>query len=84
MEEMREDLKHSERIDLELGEGHIFCYEQNQGGKFGWVCREVCMWSMGVCGKDRTLRDFMGDGLFLARSSADRSWVKDMRRMRDI
>lgn len=37
MEEMREDLKHSERIDLELGEGHIFCYEQNQGGKFGWV-----------------------------------------------
>lgn len=42
-EKMRGDLKHSERIGLELEEGHIFLYEQRQGGKFGCICRKcVC------------------------------------------
>lgn len=40
-----------------------------------------------MCGKGRKLKDFMGDGLFFVRSSADssdgsvRGWVKDLRRM---
>lgn len=48
------------------------------------------MWDMVVCGKDRKFKDFMADGLFLVRSSADssdgsfRGWVKDLRRVGEI
>lgn len=48
------------------------------------------MWDMGVCGKDRKFKDFVADGLFLVRSSADssdgsfRGWVKDLRRVGEI
>lgn len=47
---------------------------------------EMCQWGAGVSGKGRKLKDFMGDGLFLVRSSADsfRGWVKDLRRMAEI
>lgn len=51
---------------------------------------ETCQWGAGVCGKGRKLKDFMGDGLFLVRSSTDssdgsfRGWGKDLRRMAEI
>lgn len=44
---MRGDLEHCEGIGLGLDEGHIFLCEERQGGKFGGVCREVCMWVQG-------------------------------------
>lgn len=68
----------------------MFLCEQRQGGRFGRVCREVCMWGLGVCGKCRKFKDFMIDALFPMWSSADwpggsfRGRVKDLRRVGEI